>query len=47
MILDNYGWVETVNLKVPLFIVTSSTILVEHEIFNLEKGTTKVAVLKI
>jgi len=32
-------------LKTLLFIVASSTVLIEHEIFNSEKETTKVAVL--
>jgi len=45
--LDNYGQVETANLKISLFIVTSGTVLIEHEIFNPEKGTTKVAVSKL
>ena len=45
--LDNYGQVKTANLKILLFIVTSGTVLIEHEIFNPEKGTTKVAVSKI
>jgi len=33
--------------KVSLFIVASSTILIEHEIFNPKKGTTKVAMSKL
>ena len=37
----------TANSKVLLYIVTSSTVLIEHEIFNSEKGTTKVAMSKI
>ena len=40
--LGNYSQVETTNLK-----VTSSTVLIEYEIFNLEKGTIKVVVLKL
>ena len=44
MILGNYDWVETANSKPLLFIVTSGTILIEHEIFNPKKKTTKVAV---
>ena len=44
---SNYGQVETANLKVQLFIVTSGTVLIEHKIFNPEKETTKVAVLKL
>ena len=47
MILGNYGWVEIANSKVLLFIVASDTILIEYEIFDLEKETTKVAVSKI
>jgi len=45
--LGNYGQVKTANLKVLLFIVTSDTILIEHEIFDPKKGATKVAVLKL
>ena len=40
--LDNYSQVETTNLK-----VTSSTVLIEYEIFNPEKETTQVAVSKL
>jgi len=47
MTLSNYGWVETANLKAPLFIVASSTILIEHEIFDPEKETAKVAMSKL
>ena len=39
---DNYSQVETANLKVLLFIIVPSTILIEHKIFNSEKVTTKV-----
>ncbi len=46
MTLGNYGWVEIANLKALLFIVASGTILIEHEIFDPEKGTIKVAVSK-
>ena len=42
-----WHWIETATLKILLFIVTSDTILIEHKIFNLEKGTTKVAVSKL
>ena len=45
--LGYYGQVETTNSKVPLFIVASSTALIEHKIFNPEKGTTKVAMSKL
>ena len=45
--LGYYGQVETTNSKVPLSIVASSTALIEHKIFNPEKGTTKVAVSKL
>jgi len=44
MTLGNYSWVETTNLEALLFIVASGTVLIEHEIFNLKKETTKVAV---
>ena len=47
MTLGNYGWVETANLKTPLFIVAYSTVLIEHKIFDPKKETTKVAVLKL
>ena len=47
MTLGNYGWVEIANLKALLFIVASGTILIEHEIFDPEKGTIKVAVSKL
>jgi len=47
MTLGNYGWIKTTNLKVPLFIVISSTIIIEHEIFDPEKEITKVAVSKL
>ena len=43
--LDSYGWIKTTNLKVLLFIVASSTILIEHEIFDPKKETTKVTVV--
>ena len=45
--LGNYGWVETTNLKVLLFMVTFNTFLIEHKIFYPKKGTTKVAVSKL
>jgi len=45
--LDNYDQVETANLKALLFMVASNTILIEHEIFDPEKETTKIAVLKL
>ena len=45
--LGYYGQVETTNSKVPLFIVASSTALIEHKIFNPEEETTKVAVSKL
>jgi len=47
MILSDYGQVETANSKVLLSMVASGTVLIEHEIFDLEKETTKVAVLKL
>ena len=45
--LGNYGQVEIANLKASLFIVVSGTVLIEHKIFDSEKGTTKVAMSKI
>ena len=47
MTLSNYSQVKTANSKVPLFIVVSSTILIEHEIFDPEKWTTKISVSKL
>ena len=47
MTLGNYSWVETANSKVLLFIVTSGTVLIEHEIFNPKKKTTQVAMSKL
>jgi len=47
MTLGNYGQVETANSKAPLFMVASDTVLIEHEIFDPAKGTTKVAVSKL
>ena len=46
MILGNYSWVETTNSKA-LFMVAFDTVLIEYEIFDPEKGTTKVTVLKL
>jgi len=43
----NYGQVKTANSKVLLFIVASGTVLIEHEIFDPEKGTTKVTMSKL
>jgi len=37
----------TANLKAPLFMVASGTVLIEHKIFYFEKGTTKVALSKL
>ena len=42
MTSNNYGQIETINLKALLFIVVSSIILIKHEIFDFEKGITKV-----
>ena len=47
MTSDNYSQVKTVNSKVLLFIVASSIIQIEHDIFNPEKKTTKVAMSKL
>jgi len=43
----NSSWVETTNSKALLFIVVSSTFLIKHEIFDPEKGTTKVIMSKL
>jgi len=45
--LGNYGQVETTNSKAPLFIVASSTVLIEYEVFDSERKTTKVAISKL
>jgi len=45
MTLDNYSWVKT--SKILQFMITSNTVLIEYEIFDSEKETTKVAMLKI
>jgi len=47
MTLGNYGQVETANSKALLFMVASGTVLIEYEIFNPEKETTKVTVSKL
>ena len=47
MTLSNYGQVETTKSKALLFMVTSSTVLIEHKIFDSKKETTKVAVSKL
>ena len=44
---DNYSWVETANSKVILFIVTSGTVLIEHEIFDPKKKATNLAISKL
>ena len=44
---DNYSQVKTAKSKASLFIVASSTVLTEHEIFNPKKGTTKIAMSKL
>ena len=43
----NYSWVETKNSKAPLFIVAFGTVLIEYKIFDPDKETTKVAMLKL
>ena len=43
----NSSQVETANSKALLFIVTSSTFLIKHEIFDPEKETTKVIMSKL
>ena len=47
MTLGNYGQVETANSKSLLFMVASNIILIEHEIFDCEKETTKITMLKL
>jgi len=47
MTLDNYSQVKTTNSEVLLFIVASGAVLIKHEIFDPEKETTKVAMLKL
>jgi len=47
MTSGNYSQVETVNSKALLVMIASSTILIEHKIFDPEKGTTKVVISKL
>jgi len=47
MTLDNYSQVKTLNSKVLLFIVAFGAVLIKHEIFDSEKGTTKVTMSKL
>ena len=47
MTLSNYGQVKTPNSKVPLFMIASGTVLIEHEIFDPEKETIMIAVSKL
>jgi len=47
MTLDNYSQVKIANSKTLLFIVISSTILIEHKFFDSDKGTTKITMLKL
>jgi len=47
MTLDNYGQVEIADSKAPLFMVASGTVLIEDEIFDHKKETTKVTVSKL
>ena len=47
MTIGNYDWVKTVNSKVSLFIVASSTVLIEYEIFDSEKETIRVTISKL
>jgi len=47
MALGNYCWVKTANLKVSLFMIVPSTVLIQHKIFDSKKGTTKVFISKI
>ena len=45
--LGNYGQAETANLKVLLFIVAFSTVLIKYKIFDPEKEATKVTISKL
>ena len=45
--LDNYSQVKTTNSKALLFIVASSTVLIEYEVFDSKRETIKVAMLKL
>ena len=44
---DNYSQVGTANSKAPLFIVVSGTVLIEHEIYDPDKGTPKISISKL
>jgi len=47
MTLSNYGQVRIAKSKAPLLMVISGTVLIEHEIFDPKKETTKVAISKL
>jgi len=47
MTLSNCGQVKITKSKAPLFIVTSGIVLIEHEIFDSKKETTKVSISKL
>ena len=43
----NYGRIEIANSKVPLFMVTVGTALIEHEIIDPKDKTTRTAISKL
>jgi len=43
----NYGCIETVNSKAPLFMVAVGTVLIEHEIIDPKDRTTRTAISKL
>jgi len=43
----NYGRIETVNSKAPLFMVAVGTVLIEHEIIDPKDRTTRTAISKL
>ena len=45
--LDNYSWLESVYSRALLFIIALGTFLLENKIFDPEKATTKIAILKL
>jgi len=47
MTQGNYGYIETANSKVPLFMVAVGTILIEHEIIDPKNRTTRTAISKL
>ena len=47
MTQGNYSCIETANSKVPLFMVTVATVLIEHEIIDPKDRTTRTAISKL